>query len=71
MATIEELQAQLQSAEAAYHQLMIGKSPRVVVDQNGERVEFTVTNSTKLLQYIQRLKREISGKGMGPLKVFF
>lgn len=42
-------------ARAAYHELMTGKSARVVVDSNGERVEFVAANSQKLYLYIQQL----------------
>jgi len=51
---------QLTDARASYHDLLTGKSPRVVVDQNGERVEFTAANSQKLYLYIQQLERELS-----------
>lgn len=68
MATTQELLIQ---AEQAYHLLMTGKSPRVVVDQNGERVEFTVASSTKLLQYIQRLRNQIAGTTTAPMRPYF
>lgn len=68
MATTQEL---LTQAEQAYHLLMTGKSPRVVVDQNGERVEFTVASSTKLLQYIQRLRNQIAGTTTAPMRPYF
>lgn len=71
MATPEQLQAKLVQAETAYHNLMTGKSVKVVVDQNGERVEFAASNSTKLLQYIQWLRRQLGASATGPLKVFF
>lgn len=71
MATVEEIQAQLVQAESAYHLLMTGKSPRVVVDQNGERVEFAVANSTKLLQYIEQLRRQLAGTRSGPARFYF
>lgn len=50
---------QLAEAEAAYHELITGKAPRVVVDQNGERVEFVAANSTKLYLYIQSMRAEL------------
>lgn len=56
MATIAE---QLAEAEAAYHALITGKAPRVVVDQNGERIEFVAANSTKLYLYIQSLRAQL------------
>lgn len=46
----------LREARTAYHALMTGTSPRVVVDQNGERVEFTAANKQSLLTYIAQLE---------------
>lgn len=54
------LQQRLDEAEAAYHDLMLGQSARVVLDQNGERVEFTAANAARLYAYIQSLKAEIA-----------
>lgn len=72
MATLAEL---LVEAEAAYHALMIGQSARVVVDSNGERVEYTAANSAKLEAYIQSLKYKIANGGKssrpGPAGVVF
>lgn len=56
--TTEECQANLASAKLAYHQLMVGGRPRVVVDQNGQRVEFTAGNATRLYAYIQSLEAQ-------------
>lgn len=50
------LEAWLGEAQRAYHQLSIGQVARTYVDQNGERVEFTVTNKEKLRAYIYELK---------------
>ncbi len=49
----------LNDARKAYHALMTGTSPRVVVDQNGERVEFTAANGPKLYAYIQQLEMQL------------
>lgn len=73
MATLAE---KLVQAEAAYHDLMIGRSARVVVDQNGERVEFTAANASRLAAYIADLKAQIGAASgtrvnRGPLRVFF
>lgn len=54
------LQQKLEEAEAAYHSLQTGRMPRVVVDQNGERVEFTAANASKLYAYISDLRTQIS-----------
>ncbi len=50
--------AKLQEAKDAYHALLTGKTARVVVDQNGERVEFVAANAASLLSYIQTLEAE-------------
>ncbi len=49
--------ARLAEAEASYHSLMLGGQPRVFVDQNGERIEYTAANSRSLMAYITELKR--------------
>lgn len=52
------LACQLAEAQQAYHNLQTGVMPRVVVDQNGERVEFTAANSQKLYAYVQSLQAQ-------------
>lgn len=52
-------QALLDEARKAYHALMTGTSPRVVVDQNGERVEFTAANRQSLYNYIAELEQKL------------
>jgi hypothetical protein len=49
----------LTQAEAAYHQLVTGKAPRVVVDQNGERVEYNTANRDALRAYIEELRAKV------------
>ena len=68
MATVAD---RLAEAEAEYHALITGTKPRVVVDQNGERVEFTTANAGRLRQYIQSLKDQLGNKTSGPMRVFF
>lgn len=51
----------LKEAEAAYHSLSIGTMARVVVDQNGSRVEYTAANRTSLYNYIQELRAKCPG----------
>lgn len=53
------LTEQLTEARAKYHELITGQAPRVVVDQNGERVEFVTANSQKLYLYIQSLESQV------------
>lgn len=64
---------QLEAAKTAYHNLMIGKSVRVAVDMNGERVEYTAANAGKLKAYIDELEIQIAGtnRGRGPMTAFF
>lgn len=65
-------QEKLDAAEDAYHALVTGTSPRVVVDMNGERVEFTPATAGRLQSYIERLKAQLSGTTTsGPLSVYF
>jgi hypothetical protein len=58
LATTAEKLAQ---AEEAKHKLVTGQLPRVFMDQNGERVEYTTTNLASLNAYIASLKAEIAG----------
>lgn len=51
------LQARLDEAKQAYHDLMTGTKARVIVDQNGEKVEFVAANRQALYAYIQELER--------------
>lgn len=67
MATLQE---RLEAAETAYHKLMLGELARVYVDSNGERVEYTATNASKLARYIEELKAQIAGAYAGPLRPF-
>jgi len=61
MATIPltVLQQRLDEARTAYHLLQTGRSARVVVDQNGERVEFTAANRASLYAYIRELEAQL------------
>lgn len=72
-----EIEAQLREARSAYHALITGTMARVVVDQNGERVEFVASNRGSLYTYIQKLESELAaGSGClpavsGPARFFF
>lgn len=46
----------LTQAEEALHNLVTGNMARVVVDQNGDRVEYTMTNAAELRAYIAMLR---------------
>lgn len=66
------LQTRLAAAELAYHNLCIGGQARVIVDQNGERVEFTAANSSRLAAYIADLKRQLATCSTGgPLRMIW
>ena len=53
------LRARILEAENAYHSIMTGAMATVIVDQNGERVEFNKVSSAKLYLYIQDLKSQL------------
>ncbi|MEL6284583.1 MAG: gpW family head-tail joining protein [Pseudomonadota bacterium] len=56
------LAEKLADAEAAHHDLMVGRAALIFVDQNGERVEYNRASAPKLAAYISELKRKIAGK---------
>lgn len=70
MATAEVLRARLEAAELAYHDLVLGGAVKVVVDQNGERIEYTAVNRGNLLAYIQYLKSQLGEGVIGPMMIF-
>ena len=55
-----DLEAKLADARNAYHQLAIGGQARVIVDQNGERVEFTAARKGDLYTYIMSLESQLA-----------
>lgn len=59
------IQARLDGAEDAYDKLMRGKSVRVLVDQNGERIEFTPATLPNLRVYIAELNQKLLAGGCG------
>ncbi|AGH31459.1 hypothetical protein LOKG_00022 [Loktanella phage pCB2051-A] len=50
------LKARIDRLDKAYEDLVTGNSARVLVDQNGERIEFTSANAPRLSTYIHGLK---------------
>jgi len=61
MATsLPSLEDRLADAKEAYHSLMTGTMARVIVDQDGQRTEFTAANATKLYGYIQALEAQVT-----------
>lgn len=66
----------LVEAQLAYHNLTINGAVRVVVDQNGERVEYTAVNAANLLRYIAWLQAQIAAEAglfpvRGPARMIF
>jgi hypothetical protein len=61
----------LAQAEEALHNLITGRMARVVVDQNGERVEFTMTSVAQLRAYIETLKAGTDAGIRKPLGFIF
>jgi hypothetical protein len=56
----------LADARKAYHDLMVGRSARVVVDgSSGERVEFTAANKNGLYNYIKQLEAQAEAECPG------
>jgi hypothetical protein len=55
-----DLVAKLADARNAYHTLAIGAQARVIVDQNGERVEFTAAKKGDLYTYIMSLESQLA-----------
>lgn len=69
------LSQRLVEAEQAYHDLVRGAKPSVVVDQNGERVEYQHANIAALRAYIRDLREQIAAANgnatpRGPMQVF-
>lgn len=76
MADLAQLQAWLVEAQNAYHTIMLGGGVTVVVDQNGERIEYGRANATSLAKYIATLQAQINsllGVAVtgGPLRPLF
>lgn len=65
--TLQELQGLQQLAGEAYQRLAFGGAPRVVVDQNGERVEFTAASKESLNSYLLALSMAIQAKTQIPV----
>lgn len=68
------IQQQLDEARAAYHSLNTGTMARVVVDMDGERVEFVAANRAGLYNYIRELESKLSAPAVvtrGPARFLF
>lgn len=62
------LQEQLKDAQAAYHELLTGRSARVVVDGgDGSRIEYTAANRQALYNYILELQTKLNQTSTAPV----
>ena len=69
MATAAE---NLAAAQVALHNIVTGKAPSVVVDRDGQRVEYHKANLPDLRRYIADLTASIAGAtAPGPLRMWF
>lgn len=57
---VAAVKAKIARLEVVHESLMTGTAIKRFVDQNGEQVEYTAANATKLLAYINELKAMIS-----------
>ena len=57
---VATLRVWLTEAQSAYQRIAVGKSLRVVVDSNGERMEFTAASLDKLRTHIRDLQARIA-----------
>jgi hypothetical protein len=57
--TQQSVRERMDEARRAYHSLVTGSMPRVVVDISGERVEFVSANRGDLAKYIRDLESQL------------
>lgn len=74
----DDLIKRLSNAKDALERVMTGQQARVVVDQNGEKVEFSAINLPRLQAYIGSLENQLAAcMGCGsstpnaPLRFFY
>lgn len=62
----------LQELRMAYHKIITGQHVKIVIDQNGERIEFQSANVTALAELIRKIELALSGQAAtSPLRVIF
>lgn len=61
----------LAEAEAALHALLTGRAASVVVDQNGERVEYARASLARLQGYVTHLRTCVKGVAARPHVIRF
>ena len=71
-----DLAERLRDAKDAYYRILTGQNVIIVIDQNGERVEYQKANITALAEYIRKLELEYascSGRAQAhqPLRIYF
>ena len=54
----------LREAEEAYFRISMGQNVVIVIDQNGERVEYQKANLTALADLIRKMKMELAACGL-------
>lgn len=54
------IRQRLAVAYEQYDKLITGRAPRVLVDQNGERLEYTAANAERLERYIASLEAKLA-----------
>lgn len=52
------LQARIDALTTDYEDVLAGRKARVLVDQNGERIEYNGANALRLSNYIEVLKKQ-------------
>jgi hypothetical protein len=67
------LRLYLADAEKAYHECMTVGTVRTLVDQNGERIEYSPSNLSRIRAYIYELKKALGEPApvTGPMGIFF
>lgn len=68
MATQQEIETLLAQAKSAYHSLVTGTMARVIVDKNGERVEFAASAKGELYSYIRTLESQLPSAVAAPTR---
>lgn len=54
------LRIRIAKLETQYDAILSGQAIKKFVDQNGEQVEYTAANASKLLEYINSLKADLN-----------
>lgn len=72
------LDSKIKDLVTQYEDMISGRKARVLVDQNGERIEYNAGNVTRLATYIAQMKSEYAencggaGQAMSrPIRPFF